>query len=191
LPNRRGSFALLVALAVLGGCASARTEEGAAPIEEKSPFAATLMAIFPGFFVHGAGNWYAGKVTRRDELLEEEGLGLGAMALGAGMGGLGYFEHLEANRSKSTFEMVLNRMGEVGSFIGCGGFLGYGLVCFFDSWIRDMIEAGDAAEARNRDLRRNRDLYPPLKPDTSAVDSITPGRPDLPPSMLRTSERPR
>ncbi len=191
MPNRRLSFALLLAIAILGGCASSRTVDEAPQIEEKSPLAATLVAIFPGFFVHGAGNWYAGKVTRRDELLEEEGLGLGAMVLGAGLGGLGYYEHLEANRAKSTFEMVLNRMGEVGSFIGCGGFLGYGLVCFFDSWIRDMIEAGDAAESRNREIRRNHDLYPPIKADTSAVDSITPGSPELPPSMLRTSERAR
>jgi hypothetical protein len=177
---------LLLSLILLGGCASSGSSGDDLRSErERSPVAATLMAIFPGFFVHGAGNWYAGRNNRRDELLEEEGLGLGCMALGAGLAGLGYYEHLQADREKGT-EQVLNRIGEVSSFVGAAGFEGYGLVLFFDSWIRDIAEAGDAAESRNRELRRNREYDQPIRPDPAVVDSnsadaIVPGRPDVPP----------
>lgn len=192
MPNRcNRRIALLLALVIAGGCASAQPNDRAAEVEgESSPFVATLMAIFPGFFVHGAGNWYAGKLNRRDELLEREGLGLGCMAVGAGLGGLGYLEHVQGDKSKGV-EMVLHRMGEAGSFIGALGFEGFGLVCFFDSWIRDMMEAGDAAEERNRQLRLNHDLYQPLKPDEAAVDSVKVGDPRALPSATRMSSDPR
>ncbi len=182
----RGISTLLV-LALIGGCATSSggvNEGGYRSENEKSPFVATLLAIFPGFFVHGIGNWYAGKNNRRDELLEREGLGLGCMVLGAGLGGLGYLEHVQAEKTDGV-QMVLHRIGEVSSFIGAGGFVGFGLICFFDSWIRDIIEAGDAAEDRNRQLRQNYDLHKPLQPDAAAADSITVGSPDLPPPTPR------
>jgi hypothetical protein len=185
-------IASVLVLVLLGGCATSSggvNEGGYRSDEEKSPFVATLLAIFPGFFVHGIGNWYAGKNTRRDELLEREGLGLGCMVIGAGLGGLGYLEHVQAEK-KEGFEMVLHRIGEVSSFIGAGGFVGFGLICFFDSWIRDIIEAGDAVEDRNRQLRQNYDIHQPLKPDAAAADSITVGSPDLP-STTRISSDPR
>ncbi|MEZ0227492.1 MAG: hypothetical protein ACAI25_02630 [Planctomycetota bacterium] len=185
-------IASLLVLALIGGCASSSggaNEGGYRSQEEKSPFVATLLAIFPGFFVHGIGNWYAGKNNRRDELLEREGLGLGCMVIGAGLGGLGYLEHVQGDKSKG-FEMVLHRIGEVGSFVGAGGFVGFGLICFFDSWIRDIMEAGDAAEDKNRQLRQNYDIHQPLKPDAATADSITVGSPDLP-STTRIATDPR
>jgi hypothetical protein len=173
----RNNVALLLVLAI-SGCATGR--DATYTEAERSPFIATLLAIFPGFFVHGMGNRYSGKGTKADELLEEEGLGVGCMVLGAGIGGLAYFEHLETEKSKNETELVLNRIGEVTSWIACGGVLGFGLVLFFDSWIKDMATAGDAAEYRNRELRRQFDLTPTIHSDESIADETTAGSPSAP-----------
>lgn len=163
--TRKLALALVLAL---GGCASASDSE-------RSPLGATLMAIFPGFFVHGAGNMYAGKGVRGSELLEEEGLGMGCLVLGAGLGGLGYLAHTQADRAKNNVEMVFDRMGEATSFIGSAGFVGYGLICFFDSWIRDIMEAGDAAESHNLELKRHEPPQP--LPADSIADLTSAGAP--------------
>jgi hypothetical protein len=175
--SKKKGLALLLVLA-LGGCASSenRDLEGLPPSEnERSPAAATLLAIFPGFFVHGLGNIYAGKNTRGTELLEEEGLGVGCLVIGAGLGGLGYLSHVGADREKNTTIQIFDRIGEASSFIGCAGFTGFGLISFFDSWIRDMIEAGSAAHARNLELRRQFERVPTIPAD--AADVTTAGAP--------------
>jgi hypothetical protein len=169
--------AMGVVLATTPGCASNGGGAGnETPYEgDRSPFKSTLMAIFPGFFVHGLGNYYAGKTARSEELMGEEGIGLGCMAIGAGLGALGYYEHLQADKEKGT-TMVLDRIGEVGSWVGCAGFLGFGIVSFFDSWIRDIYEAGDAARERNRERREQYDRYyqqTPADPTVGSTADVT------------------
>jgi hypothetical protein len=173
LPNRRRSsthLALLLALSI-AGCATGR--DGTFSEQEKSPLVATLLAIFPGFFWHGLGNRYAGKGSKSTDLLEEEGLGAGCMVLGAGIGGLGYLEQIECEKSKNEFELVMNRIGEVTSFIACGGFLGYGLILFFDSWIKDIASAADAVREHNRELERKFDLTPSIPHDANISDETS------------------
>jgi hypothetical protein len=186
--RRRSGHLVLLALVLAGlvaggptGCASSSRiddPDGYRRENEKSPFLATIIAIFPGFFVHGLGVRYAGKSPRADELMSEEGLAVGALAVGAGLGGLGYLEHIQGDKAEGT-SMVLHRIGEVSSFIGAGAFTAFGLVTFFDSWIRDIAEAGTAAEDHNRELRRHYDLTRTVPADDLA-NIVTAGAPSAP-----------
>jgi hypothetical protein len=175
--SKKKGLVLLLTLA-LGGCASSgnRDYDSMTPVEnEHSPLAATLLAIFPGIFVHGLGNMYAGRQERGNELLEQEGLGVGCLAIGAGLGGLGYLSHVTADREKNQMIQIFDRIGEASSFIGCAGFTLFGVISFFDSWIHDMIEAGSAARDRNYELRRQLDRSPTIPPDVA--DLTTAGAP--------------
>ncbi|HZU99593.1 MAG TPA: hypothetical protein VFF73_22980 [Planctomycetota bacterium] len=170
---------LLLALALGGGCSSAGNHYEPAQQAERSPLAATLLAIFPGIFVHGLGTMYGGKGGRGTELLEEEGMGVGCMAIGAGLSGLAYLEMHDAETSKNETSKILSRIGEWSSVVGAGGFAGFGLILFFDSWIKDMAGAGAATVERNNELRRRLEREPVIGPDAIA-DVNTAGAPAVP-----------
>jgi hypothetical protein len=120
--------------------------------EEKSPLIAELLAIFPGILIHGLGNLYAGKTDRAGDLMAEEGIGIAAMGVGAGLCYLGYAENGHSEHSHG-WEKIDGRIEEVSEFAGGGAAGIFGTAFFFDSWIEDMLEAPGAAIAHNKRVR--------------------------------------
>ena len=179
MTHKRTRAVFLLALA-LGGCQSAGNRYEPAQQSERSPLVATLLAIFPGIFVHGLGTMYGGKPNRGTELLEEEGMGVGCLAVGAGLSGVAYLEMREAESSKNQTSAVLSRIGEWSSVVASGGFAGFGLILFFDSWIKDMAGAGAATVERNNDIRRRLEREPVVGPDANIADVNTAGAPAVP-----------
>ncbi|MBI3726213.1 hypothetical protein HY251_19970 [bacterium] len=183
----RKTAVLVVAIAMgIGGCASASGTSSSEQKEsfEKSPLLAEVLAIFPGIFVHGLGNLYAGNGDRAQELMGEEGLGLGALGVATGLGFLAAESHRHADHSHGA-EEILGRIEEASGFLGVAGFAGFGAVYFFDSWIRDMIEAPGAARERNRQIKRAYDESPAKAADPNAAtitSATTPSPPRTPPA---------
>ena len=177
-------LALALAGAASAGCSSP-PETGRDPEvtsrATRSPVLATILAVFPGFFVHGLGTIYAGNTSRGSELLQEEGLGVIGLGVGAGLGALGYYENGQADKSRDAVR-VYHRFGEVTSFLGAGLAGTFGLVWFFDSWIRDIMEASGHADEHNRRLHRENDP-PPLPADTTVPGPGQPTSPPLGPSV--------
>jgi hypothetical protein len=148
---------------------------GRAEVEEKSPLLAVLLAIFPGIFVHGLGNLYAGKSSRAEELMGEEAIGVAAMGISAGLNFLAFQENGHAEHSKGV-EKVYGRMSEVSEYLGGGATGIFGTAFFFDSWIKDIMEAPGAVEFHNKEMRRLFDeSNRPLGPDPAA--DLHPGNP--------------
>ena len=183
-PRVLKTLALVVTVALgVQGCAGAARSDSDESLEsrEKSPFLAELLAIFPGILVHGLGNLYAGKTERAKELMGEEGLGIGALGIATALGFLGVEAMRHADGSSGA-EEILGRIEEASSFLGCAGFAIFGAIFFFDSWIRDMIEAPSAAEQTNRELRRAYRAHPPVPEDRTPAPVTSTGSGTRPPS---------
>ena len=118
---------------LLASCASG---PGAHP-EEKSVFVGELIAIFPGFFVHGLGHRYAGNTEKANEILLMEAYSLLTAGLGGGLLALGHSEDAEA----------VEIAGWVS--IGAGG------VGFLGTWIYDILFTPGQIEEHNRLLRED------------------------------------
>ena len=133
--RRSGAAApLRVSLLLAGFLVSCAAGPDAHP-EEKSVLVGELLAIFPGFFVHGLGHRYAGNTEKANELLLMEGYSLLTAGLGGGLLALGHSEDAEA----------VEIAGWVG--IGAGG------VGFLGTWIYDIIFTPGEVEEHNRMLR--------------------------------------
>jgi hypothetical protein len=108
--------------------------EGEAP-GEKSVLVGELLAIFPGFFVHGLGHRYAGNTDTADEILTMELYSVLTAGLGGGLVALGEGEDAEA----------VEIAGWVGVGVGGFGFLG--------TWIYDIVFTPSEVNEYNRRLR--------------------------------------
>lgn len=137
LPIRLFSGALSIfALLSLGvSCAGGPSSRASGDPEERSVLAGELLAIFPGFFVHGMGHRYAGNKERADELLLMEGYSALTAGLGGGLAAVGAHEDLDA----------LEVTGWVGVGVGGVGFLG--------SWLYDVIFTPSEVKRYNRSRR--------------------------------------
>ena len=80
----RRVFLLLVLLATSCAGPGSASGDSEAP-GEKSVFVGELLAIFPGFFVHGLGHRYAGNTDTADEILTMELYSLLTTGLGGGL----------------------------------------------------------------------------------------------------------
>ena len=103
----------------------------------KDPNKALLYAIFPGFFVHGTGHFYAGKTKTGLLLLGTELVGIGFVVKGIVM---------------SFAEMEEERPGEPGIPLA----IGYILFC--GSWFYDLIGSPLEIKKRNEELLRSRNI---------------------------------
>jgi hypothetical protein len=131
---RRRRFRFIALCCMSGLLASCAGGPGAHP-EEKSVFVGELIAIFPGFFVHGLGHRYAGNTEKANEILVMEAYSLLTAGLGGGLLALGHSEDAEA----------VEIAGWVG--IGAGG------VGFLGTWIYDILFTPGQIEEHNKLLR--------------------------------------
>ena len=113
--------------------------EGAGSRELKDPQVALLYAAGPGFFVHGAGHFYAGERTAGWILVGGEILSLCVMTYAVGLG-LG--ESTNGSPSSPSAD-------EVTIF---GGLL------FVGTWVYDIIGAPLAVQRQNRESLQGRHL---------------------------------
>jgi hypothetical protein len=130
---RRGPAALLIlaCLVALPSCEAPPRADGRR--EEKSVLEGELLAIFPGFFVHGMGHRYAGNKERADDLLLMEGYSVLTAGLGGGLAALGNSQDWDA----------VEVAGWVGVGVGGIGFLG--------SWIYDIALTPSEIRRANRE----------------------------------------
>lgn len=147
LPRRALALLLSAVLILAPGCAtSLRRPDGLRPVaEKKSAALGVLIAIFPGFFVHGLGHLYAGDTKTFKDLLKEEGYGLLLLAAGIGVGLLAIDSDQRARDSEGG-SRLFHRSSSVISGLLAGLGIVFGAVFFFDSWIRDIIGTPDAIE---------------------------------------------
>lgn len=119
--------------------------------EEKSETIGVLLAIFPGILVHGLGHYYAGNDERFRDLLQEEGLGLLFLSLGAGLLFLGFSEN-DTSRDKDGAEKTYRQVSSIISFVGgsVSGLLGTFL--FLGSWVKDIYDTPAAVRNANAGL---------------------------------------
>jgi len=101
--------------------------------KSKSSNVATLLAIFPGFLVHGCGHFYAGDVKTGFILLGTEGISVSCLFL---VGIADAFSNNDSNERPALRGILLMS----------------GLAGFFGSWIYDMVHSGTAAENYNNKL---------------------------------------
>ena len=130
--------ALLLSLAALllcPACASRPTAETSDDPEEKSVLVGELLAIFPGFFVHGLGHRYAENDDVADELLYMEVYSVLTVGLGAALWGLGEAEDADALR--------------IAGYVG----MGVGAVPFLGTWIYDIAFTPSEINRYNEQLR--------------------------------------
>jgi hypothetical protein len=129
---------LTILILLSSGCAGRSTLESEAAPQEKSVLVGQLLAIFPGFVVHGLGHRYAGNIERANELLLMEGYSLLVAALGGGLVALGRSEDAEAV--------------EIAGYVA----MGIAAVPFFGSWIYDIVYTASEVEKHNRRLEAPR-----------------------------------
>ena len=98
----------------------------------KSVLKGELLAIFPGFFVHGLGHRYAGNEEKADDLLAMECYSLLTSGLGGGLVGIGIGEDAKAV--------------EIAGWIG----VGVGGTAFLGSWIYDIVFTPSEVNRANR-----------------------------------------
>jgi hypothetical protein len=98
----------------------------------KSPWIALGMALVPGAIIHGAGHFYAGKITTGFLLLGTEVAGTGLVFL-AGLSGFA-----EAEGGESSIDPEL------------WGFAG--LLLFVGSWVYDVVGSPIAVKKENQKL---------------------------------------
>jgi hypothetical protein len=99
---------------------------------------AILYAAIPGFVVHGAGHFYAGKTKTGLLLLGTEVLSLAFLVVGA----LAEFGQSESGGKAD---------------VDPGLFFVSGTVLFYGSWLYDLFASPGAVKKRNEELLRNRD----------------------------------
>ncbi|HPI32294.1 MAG TPA: hypothetical protein PLR32_03185 [candidate division Zixibacteria bacterium] len=92
-----------------------------------------LAAVFPGPFIHGAGNYYAGAPAAGAVMTVAEIVGAGAIIAGFASGGLDLFDNEEDD--------------ETGEALMAGG-----LVLFWGSWLADIATTPFQVHRYNRRL---------------------------------------
>jgi hypothetical protein len=106
---------------------------GSDTLRLKDPNTALYYALVPGFFVHGAGHFYAGKSRTALALFGVEMLGLGFLYLG-GLAGL--------------------PDGSTDNFTRQAVFLSIAAGLFLGSWYYDVMNAPQAAREHNKELQK-------------------------------------
>jgi hypothetical protein len=138
---RIASSALLTGSALLGSsCASgpAGSEsfaDGSRSSEEKSVLLGELIAIFPGFFVHGLGHRYAENDDTASELMYLELYSVLTMGLGGALLALGDSQDAEAV--------------EIAGWVG----IGVGAVPFLGTWVYDIVYTPSEIRRHNDRIR--------------------------------------
>ena len=123
--------------------------EGVGSRELKDAGVAFLYAAGPGFLVHGAGHFYAGKTKTGAVLLGSEVVG-GALLF---IGGFG----------KGVSQMEGGEPWKYGDIL-----MVFGGMLFFGSWIYDMIGAPLAVQKENRELLQRSDVHLRFDPDPTS-----------------------
>lgn len=131
----RGNRCLVILALLLPSCAGGANHADPGAPAEKSVLTAELLAIFPGFFVHGLGHRYAGASETADDILAMELYSLLTAGLGGGLLALGKAEDAEAV--------------EVAGWVG----IGVGGVGFLGTWLYDIVFTPSEVGNYNRRLR--------------------------------------
>ena len=126
--SRRRVLYLLLPL-LCAACASG--PESGEPAR-KSVLVGELLAIFPGFFVHGLGHRYAGNVERADEILLMEAFSVLTLGLGGGLVAIGESEDAEAV--------------EIAGWVG----IAVGAIPFLGTWVYDIVYTPAEVREHNR-----------------------------------------
>jgi hypothetical protein len=130
-------MSLIVLLPVMVYAESSRDDSDVvideAVLEAKDPILATVIAVGPGFLVHGWGNYYSSNYKTGLSLTGLELLSIGAMVFGA-------VENTQPDMMKIY-----------GSGVQRGGAVtfGFGFCLFIGTWIADIFLAGNAADQYN------------------------------------------
>jgi hypothetical protein len=123
--------------------------------EKRSVFLAELIAIFPGFFVHGLGHRYAGDYQTARKLSHVGQVGYLLTAVGGGMVLGGHYLAKEDEQWRATAY----------GLYGVGGTIGVvGVGCFLTAWFYDMIDTPRAIDTYGEppprsDLLETMDLF--------------------------------
>lgn len=108
-----------------------------------------LIAIFPGFFVHGLGHYYAGDYATARQLRRLGEVGWIFSGVGAGLVVGGYY--LDGDDDDDDYQNIVYSLYGTGSFFGLVG-LGYLAV----AWVYDMIDTPRAIESGGEPPPRSR-----------------------------------
>ena len=129
-----------------------RTEEVSTGRKKESAgsvFVAELIAIFPGFFVHGLGHYYAGDYATARQLRRLGEVGWIFSGVSAGLIVGGYY--LDREDDEDDYQNIVYTLYGTGSFFGLVG-VGYLLV----AWFYDMIDTPRALESGGEPPPRSR-----------------------------------
>jgi hypothetical protein len=120
--------------------------QGVGSRELKDAGVAFLYAAGPGFLVHGAGHFYAGKTKTGAVLLGSEVVGGALLFIGA--------------FGKGVSQMEGGEPWEYGDIL-----MVFGGILFLGSWAYDMIGAPLAVQKENRELLKRSNLHLEFDPD--------------------------